>query len=162
MKSIKKQRSIYYQKNKEKIKQKSREYYKSHAQERKTYAKNYRIKNKKEINVHTRRKHQIDPRYSLISASKRSAKSKGMEHNLVIEDIIIPEKCPILKIPLFVGNGQRIDNSPSLDRIDNLKGYTKENVIVVSWRANNIKSDASITELQKIVDFYSRKEQNNV
>ena len=85
-----------------------------------------------------------------------------MEHNLVIEDIIIPEKCPILKIPLFVGNGQRIDNSPSLDRIDNLKGYTKENVIVVSWRANNIKSDASITELQKIVDFYSRKEQNNV
>jgi hypothetical protein len=52
--------------------------------------------------------------------------------------------------------GKPSPNSPSLDRIDNSKGYIEGNVIVVSWRANNLKRDASIQELQKIVEFYQR------
>ena len=42
----------------------------------------------------------------------------------------------------------------SLDRIDNTKGYTKDNVIFVCLKANTIKSISTIDELCKIADFY--------
>ena len=35
-------------------------------------------------------------------------------------------------------------------------GYTKENIIVVSWKANDLKGRATIDELDKIVTFYKR------
>jgi hypothetical protein len=46
------------------------------------------------------------------------------------------------------------DNSPSLDRIVPEKGYVRDNVLVVSYRANRIKNDATISELQQIAAFY--------
>lgn len=71
-----------------------------------------------------------------------------------MQDLIIPEICPVLDIPIIIsfGNG-RTDNGPSVDRIDNNKGYIKDNIIVISWRANNIKSYASIEELEKNFKF---------
>ena len=44
-----------------------------------------------------------------------------------------------------------------MDRRDNSIGYTPENVVVVSWRANRIKSDASAAELQKLANFYAEE-----
>lgn len=66
----------------------------------------------------------------------------------------LPGKCPILGIPLnydpiFI-KGQDRNNSPSLDRIDNSKGYSIGNVRVISMKANRIKSDATAGELFKI------------
>jgi hypothetical protein len=48
-------------------------------------------------------------------------------------------------------------NSPSLDRINNNLGYVPGNVIVVSDRANRIKNNATIEELEKIVNYYKNK-----
>lgn len=62
--------------------------------------------------------------------------------------------CPVLGIPLFKGTGKLTDNSPTLDRIDSTGGYTKDNVLVVSARANRIKSDATIEELLKVALYY--------
>lgn len=53
-----------------------------------------------------------------------------------------------------MGLDQR-DHRYSVDRIDNTKGYVPGNVIVVSYRANRIKSDADTTELLKIARFYA-------
>jgi hypothetical protein len=53
--------------------------------------------------------------------------------------------------PIHESNGESIDNSPSLDRIDTSKGYVKGNVWVISWRANKLKSDATLAELESIV-----------
>lgn len=39
-------------------------------------------------------------------------------------------------------------SSPSLDRIDNRMGYVPGNVWVISWKANRMKSDASMEELR--------------
>lgn len=56
--------------------------------------------------------------------------------------------CPILGIEMVVGNdyGGR-GTSPSLDRIDSSRGYEKDNIQIISCRANIMKSDASEEEL---------------
>ena len=46
--------------------------------------------------------------------------------------------------------------SPSFDRIDPKKGYTKNNIVIVSTRANRIKSDATVDEIRKVADFYEK------
>ncbi len=63
---------------------------------------------------------------------------------------IYNESCPILHIKL-THDGNR-DHSPSLDRIIPQKGYVKGNVQVISLRANRIKSDATLEELERIVE----------
>ena len=47
--------------------------------------------------------------------------------------------------------------SPSIDRIDNSKGYVKENICVISMRANMIKSVGNSEEHQKIADYLREK-----
>jgi len=56
--------------------------------------------------------------------------------------------CPILGIPLIPGIGAQSPNSPSLDRIIPSLGYVKGNIAVISYRANAMKNDATIDELE--------------
>ncbi len=90
----------------------------------------------------------------LLKSSKNNARSKNLINELSLEDIVIPEYCPVLNIPLFKGEKIYSDNSPSIDRVDNSKGYLKDNIIIVSRRANCIKNNATVEELEKIVNFY--------
>lgn len=90
----------------------------------------------------------------LLRWAKGRAKTKGLPFNITEADIRIPSVCPVLGIPLFKGTGKLTDNSPTLDRIDSTGGYTKDNVLVVSARANRIKSDATIEELLKVALYY--------
>lgn len=88
---------------------------------------------------------------------KASAKMRNIPFDLSpsdIDDIGIPITCPILNIPLVFNRHAVQDNSISFDRIDSTKGYTKDNLIVISYRANKLKSDATLDELRKIVNFY--------
>lgn len=97
-----------------------------------------------------------------LSYVKTRARKNGVEFSLVVEDIVIPEVCPVLGIPLIPcarNHGERgptEPNSPTIDRIDNSKGYTKDNVVVVSWRANRLKNNATLEEMRMISDFYSQ------
>ena len=145
---------LYYENNKEKIKS----YYarpeiaeRRREQQKKSRKNPERLKKTKERVKKTYREY---PEKHLLSNSKYRAKQKGLEHNITSEDIIIPEFCPVLGIPIFIGNGRNTLNSPTLDRIDNNKGYIKGNVIVVSYRTNMIKNNATVEELYKIADFY--------
>jgi hypothetical protein len=45
------------------------------------------------------------------------------------------------------------DNYPTLDRWDNAKGYVPGNVFVISWRANRIKWDCSLVELEAVAKY---------
>lgn len=99
-----------------------------------------------------RYKDKYPDRFILYQA-KISARKKGLEFNLTLGDTQIPSECPILKIPLFRTRGKRTHNTPSLDRIDNSKGYIIGNVQVISWRANQLKNNASLQELKSLVAY---------
>jgi hypothetical protein len=102
------------------------------------------------------------PTRHMLNNSKQRAKVAGLEHTLKIDDIIIPDFCPVLGIKLETGNRKNHFNAPSIDRINNTKGYIKENIVVVSTRANLLKKDATIDELIMIAKFYSElKEKTN-
>lgn len=53
-------------------------------------------------------------------------------------------------------NGTPIDTSPTIDRVDNSKGYIKGNVVVVSYLANRIKSSADANQLGKVYRWLKR------
>lgn len=90
------------------------------------------------------------PEAYMLDRSKSRARKKGFEHTITIDDIVIPDKCPLLGIPLFPGQGGVCPNSPTLDRIDSSKGYIKDNVWVISYKANTIKNNATLSELEAI------------
>ena len=78
--------------------------------------------------------------------------------------------CPILGIPMQWNTGANYgkartegvktggtlwqqDDSKSLDRIHCTKGYLKGNVLIVSWRANKLKANATLEELVKMGEW---------
>jgi len=98
----------------------------------------------------------------LLTKAKNRAKQKNLEFNIDITDIVIPKKCPVLGIDIISDGSKRYtNNSPSVDRIDNNKGYIKGNVTVISYRANALKNDATIEELQRIVKYMKDGQKKN-
>lgn len=92
----------------------------------------------------------------MVRNARKRARETGVPFNITKKDITIPTHCPVLGIPLFqsVGRGGG-DNSPSLDKVRPEEGYVAGNVIVVSSKANRIKSNATIQELRDIASFYA-------
>jgi hypothetical protein len=92
-----------------------------------------------------------------LSQAKRRAIKDGREFDITLEDLLpLPTVCPVFGTVLnYTGTQARgfVDNSPSIDRIDSSKGYIKGNVQIISWRANRVKSDASIEELEAVIKY---------
>lgn len=94
---------------------------------------------------------------TIYNRLKASAKRRGIPFNLTLTDLnnlTFPISCPVLGIPLKYNRGMLQDNSYSIDRIDSTKGYEIENILVISWKANRLKNNASQEELSKISKFY--------
>lgn len=107
-----------------------------------------------------KRKASKTGRASMMLANiKVRAKKFGIECDLQSGDIIIPDVCPVLGISIILDQPGMSDNSPSVDRVDNSKGYTKNNIRVISMRANRLKSDASLAELRALVEYVSQGQQ---
>lgn len=91
------------------------------------------------------------------------ARKYGVPYTLTIDDLPeIPEYCPAIGIKIRHTIGRRVgisDQSPSLDRIDPLKGYVKDNLSIISVKANRIKNNATADELRRIA-LYVDREQN--
>jgi hypothetical protein len=126
----------------------------------KTKRKHSQIHNNKiytNYNERRRELHRNEPRIRMRDGARRRALRKGFEFNLKsYKDLPeIPEYCPILGIPLICGkasdsNGGGTDNSPSLDRIDNSKGYIEENLQIISRKANQMKSNGDFKDIEKL------------
>ncbi len=93
--------------------------------------------------------------YLLVAARKR-AKEAGVPFNLKHADIVIPSVCPVLGIPLLFKDPTRVA-SITLDRVIPELGYVRGNVCVISGKANRIKNDATLAELEAVVRYVRRE-----
>lgn len=86
----------------------------------------------------------------------RRAKIRATTANIAFEiepsDIPLPTHCAVLGIKLdYLGLSDSTSKyKPSIDRINNTKGYTKDNIQVISHRANVLKRDATPKELMAL------------
>lgn len=95
---------------------------------------------------------------TLYNRLKSSAKKRGILFTLTLTELnnlTFPITCPVLGIPIKFNKGTQQDNSVSIDRIDSSKGYTIDNIVVISWKANKLKNNATKEELKKISEFYN-------
>ena len=109
------------------------------------------------------KRYRVNPIPQLIYGFRNRAKKQNVPFDLTIEDMKdliknAADVCPALGVKMEIAKLFANDNnySPSFDRIDPKKGYTKNNIVIVSTRANRIKSDATIDEIRKVADFYEK------
>lgn len=83
----------------------------------------------------------------MLHNAKNRAKKLNIEFSLTKEDIIIPNKCPLLETPFIVGTKENYLYTPTIDRIDINKGYTKDNIKIITMLANSMKNAATFDQL---------------
>jgi hypothetical protein len=110
------------------------------------------MKTEKQIRVYETCKkwRKVNQASLMYSRAKSRAIKKGIEFTIEKSDVVIPEVCPLLGV-LFTNTYLNPDDDynhvPSLDRIDNSKGYIPGNIWVIAFQANRIKNTSSIQEM---------------
>lgn len=89
----------------------------------------------------------------ILSKIKQRAKRDGVEFDLTVDDIFWPTHCPVFGYELSYYVTDK-DKSVSLDKRDPTKGYTKDNVVVMSLRANRAKWNLNSEEVKKLYEYF--------
>lgn len=140
-----KQNKEYYKNNKETIRKRQNASYPKHAEKQKAQQKQFLKDN---------------PENGLLRLARQRCKKSGVPCTIKIEDIVIPEFCPIFGFKLEFGEMENRDNSPSLDRIVPELGYVPGNIAVISFKANRIKNHGSADEHRHIADWMDAQKVN--
>lgn len=135
----------YYKKNRQKLLNKARKHYQENGEEIQKYLKKF-----------VRRTDDLSIKKQMIRAARSRAKRQGVPFNLSLDDFIIPKYCPVLGIKIKRAKGRFNRNSPSLDKFIPAKGYIKTNIKVISHRANMLKWDASVEEIEALARYMRR------
>jgi hypothetical protein len=89
----------------------------------------------------------------ITRSTKQRAKKYGITYDIDVHFIstLLKEQeycCAISKVKLTFTKGEgHIPTNASIDRIDPRKGYTNDNVQIVAWQVNVMKSNLSTTQL---------------
>lgn len=131
-----------------------------------TYTKN----NYPRKNYRLKRRLREGMNMSLWRGCKDNCKLRNIYFDLLPEDVIIPDTCPVFDIPLIndvsylhnngLKNPMGVDNYPTIDRFDPNIGYTKSNINIISWKANNLKSNATVEDLEKLLKWVKTKQKH--
>lgn len=100
-----------------------------------------------------------DPLFYAVQHAKSRAKRFKIPFNIKSSDLVLPEFCPVLGVKLLVGKEKACfkDNTPTIDRLIPSLGYVIGNVDIISMRANRIKNDASLEELEKVTSWVANR-----
>jgi len=131
-----------------------------HAKHRGRYiesSRQWRADNPAKVQKFRKDFYAANPERNLVYEAKKRAKKRGTPFSITWKNITIPEFCPVLGIKLERGVGQLTDASPTLDAIVPALGYTPGNIAVISHRANRIKTDASLVELEAVAVWLRAK-----
>lgn len=106
------------------------------------------LKYKETINKNTRKYLASHQEIRMFTTAKHRARKCNIDFTILVEDLEIPSYCPLLGLPItnIYGKGRQQTNA-SLDRIDSSKGYTKDNIQIISDLANRMKQDATPEQL---------------
>ncbi len=91
----------------------------------------------------------------MLRRVKYRAIKKHLNFNLTLAHLesLKVAVCPVLGIKLRYGGGSLSDNSASVDRRNNTKGYVQGNVCIISHRANVIKSFGTADEHRRVIEY---------
>ncbi len=123
---------------------------------RRAYNNAYRRINNTRVRAKENAWHENRPFYNLVKLARVRAKEQGLVFDLDDRKIFRPSHCPVLGLEIDYSRGTKKraqNNSPSLDRIVPKNGYVLSNIRVISWRANNLRSDATVDELRKVLIY---------
>ena len=110
----------------------------------------WRKDNKKVWCNYTKKYRDNNPMRFKLQGLAAKSKKLGILFDLKEEDLIVPDVCPVLGIPL---DGKTRDTQWSVDRLVPDRGYTKANIKIISMRANRLKNDASILDVESILRY---------
>lgn len=92
---------------------------------------------------------------------KRRCKTKNLPFDITLEDLVAPNECPVLKKPIIPASiGGVNPMMPSVDRHIPEKGYTKDNIVIMSHRANSLKSNATFEEIEALYLYLRSKRED--
>lgn len=93
----------------------------------------------------------------MLTRIKTRANKNNIPFDLTINDIAIPELCPVLGIKIRTepsGLKYPTDDCAEVDRLIPDLGYIKGNIIIVSRKANRLRSNATVADLLAVANFY--------
>jgi len=90
-----------------------------------------------------------------FKAAQRRCKKSGVVFDITVEDVPpMPTHCPISGLELRRGtNGKPEAYSPSLDRVDNTKGYVPGNIQWLSYKANSWKGNMTLDQIKRLYEY---------
>lgn len=95
--------------------------------------------------------------YTWATALKARAKTLGVPCDIDASWLRanMPTHCPVLGIELKrrLTRGDNAHTAPTVDRLDPALGYVRGNIHIISRRANNIKSDATVDEIKRVAQW---------
>lgn len=142
----------------------ARRYRAKYPERQRAASKRWTEANRDKVRAYENARYDADPVYQQVKAARRRMPKCGRESIplALLRVVPRPTHCPVLGLLLDYGRQQRAGkknpNKATLDRVDNAKGYTLDNVRFISWRANKLKSNATLAELEAIVAYIHEHE----
>ena len=141
--------ALYRKNNKEKIKEKYREFYKNNKEKIKEKSREF-YKNNKEKRKNTDKKNWY---IRVLTWIKTRKKNVDIDSDFLLELFKKQEgKCYWFGVELITDSMVKHPFQPSVDRLDNSKGYEKDNVVISSLIANLSRSDFNQDLWQSSID----------
>lgn len=134
---------------------KTKEWVRDNPERRREIAKAWDDRNNEERLSRMSSYRKSNPPKALWFAARNRAQKFGLPFSISVEDIVIPDVCPVFGCKLEIHTGQAGGefNSPSLDKINPELGYVPGNVQVISRLANTMKNNASEEELIQFANW---------
>jgi len=124
----------------------------------KAWRKAYQQRNRKRLVAKARQWKRDNPQRALFLWKRSDARRRGTDFTIEMIDLDWPKDCPVHGVRLLYGPDHGVNNpdQATIDRIDNSLGYISGNVAIMSRRANILKRDATLAELQRLVKWLQK------
>lgn len=137
-----------------------REYYLNNKEREIARAKKSLYKDRDKTNKYKKELRKRNPLSIMLQGARNRSKKYGLPFNLTLEDLQseYQDVCPVLGINICVNTGHVKENSITLDRIVPELGYVKGNIAIISHKANTIKNNATVAELERVLQWLKAKQ----